>query len=228
MKLKTLSIVVVILFLASAAVFIANRPAKLAGVDPRIGHALVDHSVLAKAPKITLEDAGKSVVIARNPAGDWIIDNYYGFPADFSKLTQFADQLSKAKIDRFVTTDPARIARYDFGHDSISLADASGKTLWSLDLGKTLDSGGRLVRYHGEKKVFLSRLQLWMDSSAKNWADSTLVSLKLDDIAGIGIEFPGSSTLELTRTKKGAPFEIQGPAQADRALDPKKFDSVMT
>lgn len=228
MKLKNLTIAVVILFLASVAVYVANRPAKLAGADPRIGHPIVDRSVLGKAARLTLETSGKQVVISKSPSGGWVVSNYYDLPVDFSKLTQFVDQLQKAKIDRFVTTDPERIAHYQFGNDSVSLADASGKTLWSLDLGKTTDSGGRLIRFHGGKKVFLSRMNLWMDSSTQNWADSTLVSLKLDDVKGITLSFPSGRSLDLVRAKAGAPFHIQGSAPAGRQLDPQKVDALLT
>ena len=202
MKLKTLVLVVAILgVLALAAYYLQHRSAPTVA-DPRSNQPVLDARVLDKTAQIRLTDQGKTVVLARQPDGSWMVPSYYDMPADFAKLSRFINDLSSAKIQRFVTQNPERLARLEFKDASITLLDSSGHALWSLTLGKDAEGGGRFVRFSDENKGYLANQGLFLDSAAKNWIDSLLIDLKPDDIAGVEITFGDGEPVAATRAKK--------------------------
>ena len=106
-----------------------------------------------------------------------------------------------------------RLARLEFKDTTIALLDSTGQALWTLTLGKDAEGGGRFVRFGDEKKGYVANLGLFIDSTAKNWADSLLVDLKPDDISGVEITFDYAAPVTATREKKeGAWVATAAPA----------------
>lgn len=226
MKLRTLVLVVGLLLLVSGAVYWLRRPAAPTGVDPRIGQSLVDNAALEKAARLRLTDNGKTVLLARQPDATWRVASYYDFPADFSKISQFVGELSNAKFQRLVTTRPDRLARLDFKGTQISLLDASNKPEWSFDLGKTADAGGRYVRFDNEQKAYLADFNGWIDTDSKNWADTTLVQVKPEDVASVELTFSDGASVHALRAQKGEAFHADNPP-AGRQLNGAKLTSLL-
>ncbi len=222
MNLKTLSFVTALLALISGAVFLAQRPDTSTSNDPRVGATLLDNTVLGKTTKIRLSDQGKKVLIEKLPDGSWAVADYYGFPADFTKLSQFVEEVGRTKVDRFVTARKDRLDRFEFKDSCITLLDTAGKEVWSLTLGKTLESGSRLLRFGNEERAYTGRLNTWIDADAKAWADTSLLKLKNEEIASLSLSFAGAPELVLKRAKKEDSFT------ADKAVEGKtlKADKV--
>lgn len=212
MKLKTLIVSVIVLAALSVGVFVARRPGPPPSQDPRIGSPMADRSVVEKSSKLKITDQGKTVVITRDANGTWRDTSYYDLPADFSKLSGFIGNLTDAKLERLVTSNPERIARLEFKDTKIELLDSADKPVWSVTLGKNSETGGgRFVRFDDEKKAYLASLNAWLDTEAKNWASTELINIKPDDIAKVEIEFPAgvsksSSTIAVARAKKDTPW----------------------
>ncbi len=202
MKLKTLLLVVAILAALSLAAYYLQRPSAPVGADPRTNQPLLDSRILDKTARIRIAEQGKTVVLARQPDGSWIVPAYYDLPADFSKLGHFIDDLSAAKVQRLATQNPGRLARLEFKDASVALLDPAGHPLWTLTLGREAEGGGRFVRFDDEKKGYLASLNLFLDSTPKNWADTLLIDVKPDDIAGVEIAFADGAPVVATRAKK--------------------------
>ena len=227
MKLRTLVVSIVILAVLSAAAYWSNRPSAPAVTDSRIDKTLVDSSAIEKAAKLRLSDQGKTVVLARQADGSWRDESYYGMPADFSKLSTFVSDLSAAKVQRLVTTNPGRLARLDFKDTKIELLDSSDHPLFTLFLGKNADTGGRFVRYEEEPKAYLASLNAWLDSDPKNWADAQLLNVKADDVARIEVPFDQAPAVTVARPKKdGAWTAASTPAGQQVKAD--KISSLLT
>lgn len=205
MKLRTLVITIAVLAALSLAAFFATRPEPPPVADTRVGQSLVDSATVEKAAKVRLTDQGKTVNLARQADGSWRVTSYYDMPADFAKLTAFTGSLVDAKLDRLVTSSADRISRLEFNGTKIELLDANDKPLWSVDLGKTSDTGGRYVRYGTEQKAFLANLTAYLDGDSKNWANSELLALKADDVAKIEVPFP-EGAVTFSRAKKEDPW----------------------
>lgn len=207
MKLKTLLIVVVILGLASLGAYFAGRPPKPMAADPRVGQPLVANAVFEQAATVTINESGKSVVLKKGDNNTWRVANYYDFPADFSKLSRLVSDLTGAKIERLVSQNAEKIKGFEFKDTGVTVADANGKELWSLKLGKNAEGGGRLIRFGEENKAFLTRLNAYLDAEPKSWADSSVITVKSDDVAKVELSFPdGAAPVVASRAKKEDPF----------------------
>jgi hypothetical protein len=225
MKLKPLAALVAVLALLSAAAYWLNRPEKPVVTDARVGRALVDPSVIEKAAGLRITDQGKTVSLDRESGGSWRDASYYGFPADFSKLTSFVGDLTSAKVERFVTANPSRMARLEFTGSRIEFVDASGHPLWSVEIGKNADPSGRFVRF-SQDRAYLASLSAWLDADAKNWADAVLCPIKADDVAKVEIPFDAGGPIVCTRAKKGDPWTADRTPAGQR-LKADKIDSVV-
>lgn len=225
MKLRTLFITVAVLAILSGIVYFVQRPAAAPSTDPRVGQPLVDRPTVEKAQKIRLADQGKTVALARQSDGTWRVTSYYDLPADFQKLSRFIGELTDAKVDRFVTSNPERLARLEFKDTKIELLDSADKPLWSVTLGKTPDTGGRFLRFGDEPKAYLANLSTWLDTDAKNWADSQLINLKPEDIASIELPF-ADGPVTVSRAKKDEPWTAD-KTPAHEKLKEDKITSVL-
>lgn len=202
MKFRNLFLSVAVLAILSAIAFLLQRPSAPANQDPRISQSVFDTKALEKTARIRLADQGKTVLLTKQPDGQWIDSSYFDLPADLSKLSRFTDDLSNARIQRLVTQNPERLARLDFKDTSIALLDSGDKELWLLTLGKSAEGGGRFVKFGGEPKGYLANFSVFLDAEAKNWADSLLIDLKPDDIAAVEVGFAEGGPVIATRAKK--------------------------
>ena len=228
MKLKALIVSVVLLAVLSALVYWTSRPEPPAPADPRVGKALVDPSVASSAAKLVLSDSGKTVILSRDAAGLWIVESYYGLPVDFTKLSQFVNDLVAAKVDRFVTASPERLSRLEFKDTRIDLQDKDAKSLWSVTLGKTPDSGtGHFIEFGTEAKAFLTSYSGSVDADAKGWADAQLTTIKDSDVAQLEFHFPGGEKAVVSRTKADEPWTLT-PASGTRKVGVDKISGVLS
>jgi hypothetical protein len=229
MKLKSLALVVALLAAVSALVYWQQqRPVVDPGADPRVGQSLVARPVLEQVRGLSLTSEGKSVAIAADASGHaWTVPDYYGLPADFSKISAFIESLQTAKVTRFVTERPDRLERLGFGNDKIELRDATGKVLWNLVLGKNADTGGRFVRFGEEKKGYLADLNAWLDTAAKNWAQAQLLEVKPEDVAAMSVQFPDGSSLTAKRAESGTGWTAEGLPEG-KELKTSTIDSLIS
>ena len=228
MKLKTLLIVVALLAVASLAVYFVNRPESPAPADPRVGQPLLATDVLTKASHLTLTENGNTVELAKVGEGDWRVASYHDLPADFGKLSRFVNDLTDAKIDSFVTSNPTRLERLEFDDTRITLTDANDATLWSVTLGKHAEGGGgRFIRFADEQKAFRTRLNAWLDTTSRNWADASLIGLKPEQVAKIEVELPEGEPLIATRGEAGDAFHAE-KLPDDRQLKASSVNSLLT
>src|SRR4051812_29560083 len=120
MKPKTLAFAVLLLAVLSGIVYLVRRPSAAPSSDERISQRLADPATLEKAAKIKITDQGKTVDLVKSSDGTWHVTSYFDLPADLSKLTRFVGDLTDAKLQRLVTTNPERIARLEFKDTQIT------------------------------------------------------------------------------------------------------------
>ena len=210
MKIKSIVLPIAVLAALSAVAYFTTRPTPPPVADARVGQPLVDRTVVEKAAKLRLTDQGKTVTLVRQPDATWKVATYHDFPADFSKLATFISSLTDAKLERLVTSSPPRIALLEFKDTKIDLLDAADQELWTVTLGKNPDTGsGRYVRYGAEAKAFLASLSAYLDTESKNWANTELLALKVDDVAKIEIPFAEGGPVTVSRAKKEDPWTAE-------------------
>lgn len=227
MKLKTLIVTVLALAVVSAIVFFVNRPAPLPSADPRLGQPVLAPAMAENAGKVKISDQGKTVELAKQSDGSWKVTSYYDFPADFQKLSTFVGDLTSAKIEQLVTSNPERLNRLEFKDTRIELLDSGDKSLLLLTLGKNAEAGGRFLRYNDEKKGYRANLNVWLDAESKNWADASLVPVKVEDVAKVEFDFPNAAPVVVSRAKKEDSFTTENPP-AGQKLKGDKVSSVLS
>jgi len=231
MKLRTLIVAVGFLAVLSAIVFWTGRPPAPAAADPRVGQGLVDPEEIEKAAALRISDQGKTVMLTREPGGGWRDVSYFGLSADFSKLSGWINDLTTAKIQRFVTSNPSRLERLEFKDAKVEFLDAGGRALWSITLGRNADKGGRFVRFNHEDRAYLTDLSSSLDTDPKNWADAQLLNFKPEDIARIEVAFGEGGPVIVQRRKKDDPWTAIGvrTTKGDRPIpSPGKISSLLT
>ena len=203
MKLRPLLLTLAVLVPVSAAVGWVSRPAPAAAVDARVGQRVADPATLASAARVKITSAGKSVELARGEGERWTVVGEPTLPADASRLTRLTGDLVSPKVDRLVSARPEKIATYELDSAGLVYSDGSGKTLFDLDLGKTLENGARVFRYGDETKAYAARLSVFLDAEVASWRDTALVAgVQAADIASLSITLPNTSApIVISRTK---------------------------
>jgi len=228
MRLKTILVTVAVLAVLSIGAYFARRPAPATANDARVNQPLVAPDTIEKAAKLRISDAGKTVELARQPDGSWRVPSYYDMPADFNKLSGFVANLTDAKIQRLVTTNPERINRLEFKDTKIELLDRADQVLFTATLGKNAEvGGGRYVRLGNEPKAYHTNLSAFLDADPKNWASAELFNLKADDIATVEIPFADGGPVTVSRAKKEDPWSAEN-APAGKQLKADKVSSLLS
>lgn len=228
MKLRTLIVTIAVLAALSVIVFIAQRPEPAPSADARVDRPVVDRGTIEKAAKVRLTDAGKTVELVRQSDGTWHVPSYYDMPVDLSKLSTFVGNLTEAKLQRLVTSNPERIARLEFKDTKIELLDDTGKALASVTLGKNSETGGgRYVRFGDEQKAYLANLTAWLDPEPKSWANAELLQLKPDDVAKVEAPSDDGKAVTLSRAKKDDVWTAS-PAPEGQRVNADKIASVLS
>jgi hypothetical protein len=168
------------------------------------------------------------VSLERHQDGSWVVANYHGLPADFGKLGSLTEPLLRTQVERFVTSNPERMARYEFKDSGLKLEDEKGGALWSLQLGKDTETGAKLLKFGDEMRAYQARLSVWLDTVPRNWADTRLLNWKPADIARVEIGLEQGAPLVLVRAAKEEPFKV-GAEAGTAARTPKKdkVDSLL-
>jgi hypothetical protein len=228
MRLKTILVTVAVLAVLSIGAFIVRRPAPPAITDARLNQPLVAADAIEKATKLRLSDAGKTVELTRQADGTWRVPSYYDMQADFNKLSGLVGNLTQAKIQRLVTSNPERIARLEFKDTKIELLNASDQVVFTATLGRNAETGGgRFVRFGDESKAYLTNLSAWLDPEAKNWANAELLNVKADEIAKVEIPFSEGGSVTVSRAKKEDPWTAENPP-AGQTLKADRVASLLS
>jgi hypothetical protein len=217
MKLKPLLVIVAVLAAVSLLVYFLQRPAPTADADPRVGQPLLDSARVEEAGRLSLTENDRTVTL-QQVDGEWRVASFHDLPADFGKLSRFVNDLTDSRLERLVTRNPDTMARLQFGNTSIALARPDGTALWTVELGRTTDGGGRFVRFGQGDRAYLARLAAWLDTTPRNWVDSRLVVLTADQVARVELSWPEQDrSLALARSSTQQPFAADnGPGGALR------------
>lgn len=147
MKTKPLFIAVCVLAVLTAFAWwrggrSATHPEATASLT---GQKLLSPDVLRAAARIRLSAANdeRSVLLAKQPDGSWILPEYHGMPVDFEKLSHFTRNLLEGEVARHVTSNPERLARLELGKHRVVLLGEDGRSLWELEAGSNRDGGGQ-------------------------------------------------------------------------------------
>jgi len=148
-------------------------------------------------PKIEMSEVarvefGDKLKLASSDKG-WVVETYHNYPADHAKLTENLLKLTELKVGQV-----ARGKKLE-STDALTLKDASGKELASLQLGEKHAKWGhgRYATFAGETVLVSDSLDAF-GSDGKAWVDTKIVDtpwISFNDIAeGVSEEDLGFAT----------------------------------
>jgi hypothetical protein len=208
------------------------------GSEPLIFSDLA--GTLNDAAKLTIAKGDKQAVIERRgTANEWVVASKSGYPADFEKVRQAMRSLAEAKIVRETTNRPDRYeligvndhtGKADATNALITIADASGKSLASLIIGKAeeapkqadspfgMPTGKHFVRRAGEPASFLADIKPNTEADPINWVKRDFLALDRARTRGVTITHaapapaaPGEATpaAEVITIARGKPDDAE-------------------
>ena len=221
MKVKQLLLAVAVLGVAAAATWFLKRGGDDITVDPREGKTILDTGTIEKAAGIFVRMPTGDIELAKSEGagGKWIVKSYHDLPADFGKISTLVEDLRKATVTRFASAQAERIGKMGFDGTRLELRDKEGKTLRAFQLGKNVESGGRFVKFDDETKAYVASVSAYLESSAKNWADTALVAVKPEDVLGVDLTFADGGTMHLKRVNSAALWTGEELAPGERFKD---------
>ena len=109
----------------------------------------------------------------------WVLEERFDLPTSYDRISELAQNVSEAKIQRLVSENPDRIATLGFETgERIRFVDKLGMTLSRFSLAKT-ENGRQFMRYEGEEKAFLVDTTFFINSSLDSWLEKSWSISKL-------------------------------------------------
>lgn len=168
---------------------------------------------LSDVNKLTFESPEDNFTLVRGSGEDWVVKEYFGYPADFDLVKRILIDISEAKILEAKTNDPEM--HYVLGVDSDALEIKMFNTdelIAGIVLGDTRDvsvqTGPRqtYVRRSGEEQSWLAEGYLQINPQMLNWIDGEIINIARERIARVDIIQPTGATATLVNLGKKDKF----------------------
>lgn len=231
MKTRTFLILVIILVIAGGAAALItwiNTPDRSRAI---LGRPLLDGIPVNETSSITIEGATGSVVLG--PEMDrWVVKNRFGYPADFSRISDFLRSLKQAKIGRSLECTETLLRRLSLKDPDersvpeeekgirVSIKDKEGVLIAGLLIGEIRRTGPRKTFSDGRYVKLVKGTEIYLidrdfssfkvDPSA--WLDKDLLKVDPKEVKRITCVEAGGKRLRfaLERPARGKDLEPVG------------------
>ena len=211
MKLKNLSILTGFLFIISIVVFINENKR---GTDLLSGSDYIKGLDVSKIQKIVLSFKKDEKIILSRDGNRFLLENHKSYPAASDKVNDLIYKIASIQVEKKVASDvkEADLKKYELDektrHYAIELFDNDNKKTVFFRVGKR-DKGKAYLFKVGEKDVYLSKDNVWINSSYQNFIDTNLANIKNDEIEKIIL----NSNIQIEIIKKDKDFIVEKPAK---------------
>jgi hypothetical protein len=204
MRTKNLLIGTLVLGLAalSAVYFRQETPVAAPAKSP-----LIPHDTLKNLQSLSIKANNRTVTIALENDGSWVVKEKFGLPADVeNRLQPLLLSLQKAENLGLLTSNPKRLEKLGLADSSLTLKGKEGNPL-VLEIGKPTDDGaGSSARWQGEPQAIRTSFQGYLESDPTAWMDPVLWTVKAEDIKAFHFTF-ADGKVDFARSEKGKPFD---------------------
>jgi hypothetical protein len=212
---RNLLIVIGLVVVAAAVTFFDGNknPAK----HELVGQSVVESAKFETISSVTISKGEKKIEIQRAENGFWSVkEGEVTFPADGRKISAMMDQLSKSKVERIVSKDPAAAVGMETPTD---VQFAQGSTTFNIVLGERRQGGGQYLKLAGPE-VFLISEAIEVSPDSETWELKTLVDLKKDVIKSVDVAAKrGAASLVMTREKAEDKLAVANLAKNEKMRD---------
>lgn len=208
------------------------------------GQTLLEHFPAADVTSIAINGAEGTVHLQKKD-GKWVVIEREGYPANVSTVHDLLRTVEELKVIDGIEAGPAYASRFGMEETSanpaergltVAFADANGKELAKLSVGKTLGAepanpmmgggaSGRFVRNHADDSGIYKTGEMFASLSAepKRWLAEDF--LQVQKPVAVSVTQPGKDELawKLTRENEEANFTL-----ADAKSEEKPEASTLT
>ena len=210
MSLRNLSLITAILFVASIFVYVNENKR---GTDLLAGSDYIKGLDINEIQKIILTfDDDKKLSLSRD-SKRFVLDNHKSYPASTDKVNDLIYKIASIQVKERVDSevDEKDLVKYELGSDQrkyqVELFDSEGKRTVAFSVGKSQKGKGNFLTKEGTKEVYLSKQNLILNSSYKDFISTFLLELKKDDIEKVSL----SADKNIEFVKKDNQFVIETP-----------------
>jgi len=231
MNKKTLFILLVVLAVLAGVgrSILVENSSKPPGSDV-MGTLLFETLPANEITKIVIERPDDSVTLVKGE-GSWVVENRFGYPADFSKITDLIRQLKQTKVGRkFAGTEPVqkRLSLLPPDHKEsaetekgtrIVMKDKNEAVVVDILLGTTRKKeekgvpNSQFVMLGGGTEIYLvDQIFSSYGTAAPSWLKKSPVKVAEKDIQKITCSGPdGTLRYTFERPEKGKDFVLVAP-----------------
>jgi hypothetical protein len=200
-----------------AAILVYTSSAKWSHAIPN-GVPLLENlpSDTSKITRIEVEQ-GVGKLALDHEGQEWVLKEHDSFPASPEKVRAFLVSLAEAKLVEAKTRQKDRYALLGL-HDPtakeatsrlVRLKDNEGTVIAELIVGNQRSDafgtgkGGTYVRKPGDEQTWLVNSTIDAGVDLKNWVDSRLFEVSLEDVKRLSVKLPGEEALIFDKAESG-------------------------
>ncbi len=231
MNKKTLFILLIVLAVLAAVVrSILVRNAEAPVGTEAMGVLLFEGLPVNEIAEIVIERPGDSVVLVKSETG-WVVENRFGYPADFSKITDLVRKMKQTKVGRkFAATEAIskRLSLMPPTHREsaetekgtrLRMKDKNNAVVVDILLGKTrkreekgIPDSQFLMAVGGQDIYLVDQIFSSFETAAPPWLKKSPVTVAKDDIQKIVCTGPdGTVRYTFERPERGKDFVLVSP-----------------
>jgi len=233
MKPKTLVILLVVLAVLAGAGTLLIRSGDMRSPSGEMGAYLLEDLPVNDIASIIIKTPTSTVSLTRADHS-WIVEERFGYPADFSKLSDFVRTLKEAKVGRkFSASDPVlqrlSIKSPEDGDapeeetgTHVRMTNSEGKALLDMVLGKTRSKDpqkgppdGQYVMLGDASEIYLiDKILSSFESGPADWLEKSPIRVDAGEIRKIACLGPGSPSVRYAfeRPARGKDFVLTDPS----------------
>ena len=228
MNIKNLYISAGVLAVFAIATSLFKRSDSAPLLDDRVGTALVDPTALRDTVKIVIEMEDETLSFANQGKSNlWVLESRFDLPTSYDRISEFAQNVSEAKLQRLVSENPDRIAKLGFETgERIRFVDKLGNDIVAFQLGKETENGRQFMRYEGEEKAFLVDTTFFINSSLDSWLEKKLVDFEADDVTAIEATLQNGDQINVIRGNADSEWETGDALPEGKILNQSSIGQI--
>lgn len=209
MKLKTLSIMTSVLFAISLFVY-SNENRR--GTDLLEGSEFIKGIDVNSIQKIKISQGTKNISFSRD-GNRFVLDSHKSYPASSERLNNLIFSISNILIQEKVESNASEDDLKDYrlsesdNQNLVEFFDKNDKKTLAFRVGKNHRKRGTYLLKEGTKDVYLSKNNVYINSSHKDFIDQLILKVSKSDVAEIITD--NSDGVKIVQ--KDNKFQVMGP-----------------
>ena len=233
MKIKTLVILLIVLGVLAGAGALIIHLQNSSSSSGEMGAYLIEQLPANEVASIVIETPSNTVSLMKK--GDsWVVEERFGYPADFSKISDLVRTLKQVKVGRRFESSEKILKRLslkspgdsetleDGRGTRIRMKDKEGKPVLGILLGKTrmkgkekkMPDGQYVMLSKGPEIYLIDTILSSFETGPSAWLAKSPVKVDAQEIKKISCMGPGGKQVHyrFERAGKGKDFELIDPS----------------